>query len=388
MTATLEVTGLRKQYPGSATAAVAGVDLTVPAGSCVALLGPSGSGKTTAMRLIAGLDSPDGGDVRVDGVSVLGLPPERRGLAMVFQRPHLFPHLSVLDNVAFAARMAGASRRDARRTASRYLELVQLGTFADRRPATLSGGQAQRVALARGLAAEPAVLLLDEPFSALDPMLRADMHQLVMEVRAILEPTILLVTHDQQEASTLADSIAILVDGQILQHDEPQRLYASPASLQVHRFLGGLNEIRGVIDGNGHTSPLGRLHMPTAARLPDGPAVLLVRQESVGVVDADDTAADVVGVVARVTPRGARTLLEVTTPAGPLVAELPAGRCPGVGTAVGLVLPAAARVLVPESEDRPRRVIADQSGVGSSAPTSTQVDEAVTSRRSSISDTA
>lgn len=373
MTATLDVTGLRKQYPGSAAAAIAGLDLTVSSGSCVALLGPSGSGKTTALRLIAGLDAPDGGDVRVGGVSVLQLPPERRGMAMVSQRPLLFPHLTVLDNVAFAARMAGASRRAARSAASRYLELVQLGALAQRRPATLSGGQAQRVALARGLAAEPSVLLLDEPFSALDPSLRTDMHQLVMEVRAILEPTILLVTHDQQEATALADSIAIVVEGHLLQHAGQQELFGGPASLEVYRFLGGLNEIPGVLVGAGHRSALGVLPTPQPGGVPEGPAVLTVRQESVGVVAADDKDADVVGVVARVTPRGPRTLLEVTTKAGPLFAELPVGHGVGLGTVVGLALPMSARLVVPKSGGRRRDRVAAAQIIDASPSRETQV---------------
>ena len=374
MTAAMEVIGLRRQYPESTRPALGGLDLTVSAGSCVALLGPSGSGKTTALRLIAGLDKPDGGDVRVDGVSVLGLAPERRGMAMVFQRPMLFPHLSVLDNVAFAARMAGASHRVARTAAHGYLELVQLGALADRRPATLSGGQAQRVALARGLAAEPSVLLLDEPFSALDPSLRAEMHQLVEEVRAVLEPTILLVTHDQQEATTLADSIAIVVDGNLLQHGDAQALYTRPSSPAVFRFLGGLNEVSGVVEGGRHVSALGPLEIPARSQLPDGPAVMLVRQEAVAVRSADDPTAHADGRVTRATVRGARTLIEVGTRVGPLFAEIPTGQCPSVGASVSLVLPLDARVVVRSAADpAPDSADAGQVEVGTGDPARTSI---------------
>jgi putative spermidine/putrescine transport system ATP-binding protein len=354
MSATLELSGLTRTYPGSLEAALAGLDLVVPAGRCVALLGPSGSGKTTAMRIVAGLDAPDAGDVRIDGASVLGHPPERRGMAMVFQRPLLFPHLSVLDNVAFSARMAGASRREARASAARYLDLVQLGAYADRRTATLSGGQAQRVALARGLAAEPSVLLLDEPFSALDPLLREDMHRLVLELRAVLEPTILLVTHDQQEAVTLADTIAIMTEGRVLQHGDVQQLYGAPESLAVHRFLGGLNEFPGVVEGDCHVSSLGRLELDRRTPRADGPAVLVARHEAVDLVDPEDDAADAVGRVSRVVALGATCLVEVAAAGGVIHAELPTVLGPRAGQRVGVRIPLAARVLVPVEPRRAR----------------------------------
>ena len=346
MNAALSIRGLHRVFPGTDTPALDCLDLRIGPGQCVAILGPSGSGKTTALRLIAGLDAPDRGDVAIDGRSVLALPPERRGMAMVSQRPLLFPYLSVLDNVAFAARMNGAPRRAARRSAQRYLDLVQLASYARRRPATLSGGQAQRVALARALAAEPAVLLLDEPFSALDPMLRADMHRLLAEVRAVLEPTILLVTHDQDEAALVADSIAVLMNGRLLQHEDPARLYARPVSLAVSRFLGGLNEISGDLVDGVHHSALGTLKVAVGGTCGDGPAVLLVRQESVVVVSADDPRADAVGLITRAVPRGARHLVQITTAAGVLHAEPAAGQAPALGASVGLLLPAQARTAV------------------------------------------
>ncbi len=173
MSAALALSGLTRVFPGTPTPALADLDLAVPAGSCVAVVGPSGSGKTTVLRLASGLDRPDAGDVLVDGVSVVDVAPEDRGMAMVFQRPLLFPHRSVLDNVAFPAQVRGASRRElACVEAAEYLDLVQLGELGHRHPTELSGGQEQRVALARALAAEPRVLLLDEPFSALDASLR------------------------------------------------------------------------------------------------------------------------------------------------------------------------------------------------------------------------
>ncbi len=219
---------MTRQFPGAPAPTLAAVDLHVPAGGCVALLGPSGSGKSTLLRLVAGLDVADAGEVLVDGRSVAGVAPERRGTVLVFQSPRLFPHLSVLDNVAFPLLVAGARRRRAREDAERFLDLVGLAALARRRPSSLSGGQEQRVALARALAARPDVLLLDEPFSALDPAVRTEMHELLAELRAAVEPTILLVTHDRHEAAVVADTVAVLLDGRIAQHGPVAELYTRP----------------------------------------------------------------------------------------------------------------------------------------------------------------
>ena len=210
MSADLDLEHLSFAHPGTTEYAVEDFSLRVPAGQMVALLGASGSGKSTLLRLVAGLEQASAGVVRINGVSAAGVAPERRGVTMMFQKPLLFPHLSVIDNVAFADRIAGRSRREARANAARYLDLVQLGDMADRRSRQLSGGQEQRVSLARALAARPAVLLLDEPFGALDTAVRASMYELLEEVRAMLDPTIVLVTHDLTEAS-LADRVAVQI---------------------------------------------------------------------------------------------------------------------------------------------------------------------------------
>lgn len=346
MTAALQLQGLRRTHRGAAVPALAGLDLDVRAGDAVALLGPSGSGKTTVLRLVAGLDAPDSGDILIDGSSVLAVPPERRGIAMVSQRPLLFPHLSVTDNVAFAPRMAGASKRDARDQADRFLELVQLGGFGRRRPRTLSGGQQQRVALARALAAEPEVLLLDEPFSAVDPALRADMHQLLLELRAVLQPTILIVTHDHHEAALLADTIAVLIDGSLHQLSPAGLLYSRPESLTISRFLGGLNEIPGQLVDGRHRSALGNLQVASPCELRDGPSVMVVRQEAVRLVAASSAEATATGRIERVTPRGARLLVEVRTAVGSLFAEASPGHAVRAGDEVGLVLPVDQRAVV------------------------------------------
>ncbi|TQN40921.1 putative spermidine/putrescine transport system ATP-binding protein [Blastococcus colisei] len=347
----LKLTGLTRVHRPGQRPALDDFSLDVPAGSCVAILGPSGSGKSTVLRLTAGLDEPTAGTVRVDGADLAGVVPERRGMAMVFQRPLLFPHLSVRDNVAFADRVRGVPRRTARRRAEEFLELVQLGGYGGRPARALSGGQEQRVALARALAAEPRVLLLDEAFSALDAALREEMHELLGDLRMRLDPTILLVTHDHAEADALADTAAVLDEGVLLQTGPMRSLYARPASLAVCRLLGGRTEVTGVVREGRHESPLGTLELP--ARVPDGPAVLVVRHEAVTVTSPAD--GDCVGTVVRLRRRGLRSLVtvEVTGDGGAggagtasVDAELGPGEDVPPGATVGLRLPVADRWVV------------------------------------------
>ena len=317
--------------------ALRGLDVDVDGGACLALLGPSGSGKSTALRLIAGLDTPTCGSVLLDGEDVTDTPAEKRGIAMVFQRPLLFPHLSVIDNVAFAARAAGLSRRDSRAASRRYLELVQLSDFADRSVADISGGQAQRVALARSLAAEPKVLLLDEPFGALDSALRSDMYALLRAVRDELNPTIVLVTHDQSEAAMVADSLAVLIGGVLEHHSDVQAAYVRPSTLAVHRLMGGLNEIHGCATAGVHHSDLGPHALPTAARIPDGPATLVFRHEMVHLTSATDSA--LTGTVSSLQPAGIRCLACVRIGESSIFVELEPQMHLTVGAEVGVGLP-------------------------------------------------
>ena len=289
MTAALAMTSITHHHPGAGRATLAGVDLDVGTGEMIAVLGPSGSGKTTLLRVAAGLEPATSGDVLLDGVSVGGVPPERRDLTVMFQKPHLFPHLSVLDNVAFSDRLQGRSRSRRRAEAQSYLDLVQLGDLGRRRVRQLSGGQEQRVALARALAARRRVMLLDEPFSALDTALRSSMHQLLGEVRTALDPTIVMVTHDLDEAG-MADRVAVLVAGRIEQFAPVQDLYATPSTLAVARLVGGFNEIPGTVRSGVHHSPLGALAIPPPAQLV-GRAVLLVRKERLALVPPETTTA-------------------------------------------------------------------------------------------------
>ncbi|WP_248581653.1 ABC transporter ATP-binding protein [Nocardioides sp. InS609-2] len=289
MTAALKLLAITHRHPGAEQPTLAEVDLEIQDGEMVAVLGPSGSGKTTLLRVAAGLEPAEAGDVLLDGMSVMGVPPERRDLTVMFQKPHLFPHLSVLDNVAFADRLRGQSRSQSRAAAQRYLDLVHLGDLAKRRPRQLSGGQEQRVALARALAASRRVMLLDEPFSALDTGLRTSMHQLLGEVRAALDPTIVMVTHDLDEAG-LADRVAVLVEGHIEQFDTIQALYTAPKTLAVARLVGGFNELPGTVESGVHHSRLGAFAVPPAAQVAGG-AILLARKERLALVPPETTAA-------------------------------------------------------------------------------------------------
>lgn len=274
----LNLLGLTKRYQTAGPAALHGLDLTVGSGSLTALLGPSGSGKTTTMKLIAGLLAPDAGDIRLGDRSLLGLAPERRGVAMVFQNPLLFPHLTVAGNVGFGLRMRGLAPDQTAADVAEMLDRVRLTGLGDRRPQQLSGGQQQRAALARALILRPKVLLLDEPLSSLDPSLRDEMRTLIRDLQRETGITTLVVTHDQAEATALADRIALLLDGRLAQTGTPESLYAQPATRAVAQFFGGMNFIPGTARAGVFDSALGPLILPPGLR--DGPGLLTIRPES------------------------------------------------------------------------------------------------------------
>jgi len=337
---TVALRALSKTYPGAAEPTVDAVDLAVPAGALVALLGPSGCGKTTTLKMLAGLLAPTSGDVTFDGRSVLGLPAERRPVAMVFQKPLLFPHLSIGDNVGFGLRMRGVPAGQRRERVAQMLELVRLPGLESRRVGELSGGQEQRVSLARALVVEPAVLLLDEPLSQLDAALRVQMRELVRRVQREVGVTTLFVTHDQEEAVVLADRIALMLDGRIEQYDEPAAFYERPATLAAARFFGATNTFPGTVRDRQWSGPLGEF----AVDAPDGPGVLVLRQEALMLCPAGQ--GEVAATVRAVTYLGTATGVELDVRGlGVEVSVSPFLR-PAVGDAVGLGIPAAARHVV------------------------------------------
>jgi putative spermidine/putrescine transport system ATP-binding protein len=231
-----------------AVTAVDDVDLDIRAGELVALLGPSGCGKTTVLRVIAGFLAPSTGRVLVDGEPVGHLPPHRRGVGIVFQNYALFPHMTVAENVAYGLEALGTPRAAARRRVAEMLALVRMEDFAGRFPRQLSGGQQQRVALARALAVEPRILLLDEPFGALDRNLRLDMQIEIKRLQRHSGVTSVLVTHDQEEALSIADRIAVLNRGRLEQFGTPTETYDRPASLFVNAFVGTTNLLPGTLE--------------------------------------------------------------------------------------------------------------------------------------------
>jgi sulfate transport system ATP-binding protein len=277
--------GVTKQF--GAFAAVDDIDLEVPSGALIALLGPSGCGKTTLLRIIAGLESPDAGQVLFDGRDATLWPIRDRKVGFVFQNYALFRHMTVFENVAFGLKVKARSERpsaaEIRKKVQSLLELVQLGWTAERYPAQLSGGQKQRVALARALAVDPEVLLLDEPFGALDAQVRHELRRWLRRLHAELKFTSLFVTHDQQEAIEVADTIVVLNRGRIEQSGIPGEVYDLPASAFVHRFLGQVNELPvNWRDGRAHLGPLD-ITGDTSADLRGSPRIALIRPHEIDI---------------------------------------------------------------------------------------------------------
>jgi len=316
--------------------AVTGIDLAIPAGQFYSLLGASGCGKTTTLRMIAGFEKPDSGRIELDGRDVAGDPPHKRPVNTVFQTYALFPFMSVWDNVAFGLRYLKTSRDETRRRVGDALELVRMADFAKRRPAQLSGGQQQRVALARALVLRPKVLLLDEPLGALDAKLRK---QLQLELRAVQREvgiTFVYVTHDQEEALTMSDQIAVMAQGRVEQVGAPQEIYSSPATTYVAGFLGAANIFDAeVLESSGGSSVCAAVSTTlrcagtdTGVVCPPGPAAIVIRPERITLLSADRSPASdqnvIAGVVREVVYLGASTqvLVDVGEPVD-LVVEVP-----------------------------------------------------------------
>jgi len=242
----IEITGLNKSFGQGAAAfhALRAIDLTIATGEFFTLLGPSGCGKTTLLRIIAGFEEPSTGVLRINGKDVTGLGPDKRPINTVFQSYALFPHMSVAQNIGFGLKMLGKPKSEIKATVAEMLQLVRMEAMADRLPSEISGGQQQRVALARALAPRPRVLLLDEPLSALDLKLRKEMQSELKRLQTETGITFVFVTHDQEEALTMSDRIAVMSAGEILQLGPPQEIYNAPVNRFVADFIGDTNFLR------------------------------------------------------------------------------------------------------------------------------------------------
>ncbi|MEV8637302.1 ABC transporter ATP-binding protein [Streptosporangium sp. NPDC051023] len=357
--------GLRKTY-GTAVA-VGGVDLDIEAGRFAAILGPSGCGKSTVLGMIGGFVEPTGGEILIGGRPIVGVPPERRPTAMVFQTLALFPHLTVAGNVAFGLRVRGVRGNAVAERVRELLDLVQLGPLAGRRISELSGGQQQRVAIARALAVEPAVLLLDEPLSALDAQLRKQMQIELRSIQQRTATTFVYVTHDQQEAMSMADQVVVMREGAVEQSGSPLEVYTRPRTEFVARFLGDANVISsasasasasgsGMALGSG-TASVSRLGESAAivrwlrTEVPATGGRWAIRPEAVTLTDDPGDTAPIRGTVVRSTYYGATVRYEVEVGLEePLVVVVAGEHIPWpVGAVVGVGLD-------------PRRVVPLQDG--------------------------
>ena len=311
--AEIDIVSVTKNY--GTTTAVHAISLKIPAGSYCCFLGPSGCGKTSTLRMIAGHESISSGDVRLGNVVVTDLPPAKRGTAMMFQSYALFPHLDLIDNVAFSLKMKGVDKEERRAKALEMLTLMQMEGYATRRPAQLSGGQQQRVALARALITDPEALLLDEPLSALDPFLKIRMRAELKKLQQNLGITFVHVTHSQEEAMALADLIVVMNDGRIEQAAPPRIVFESPATAFVARFMGDHNVISGKVSG--HDNGLLKLDVADGGsfaatgelRQPGEGADIAIRTDHVRIGEASQPDLGFTGLVSNIEYRGSTVKL-------------------------------------------------------------------------------
>jgi ABC-type sugar transport system ATPase subunit len=335
----LSLIDVEKRY--GSVAAVAGVSFDVAHGRLAVLVGPSGCGKTTTLRLIAGLERADGGRISIAGGDVGELPPHRRGVAMVFQSPALYPHKDVAWNLAFALRMQGMDPREIERRVKDSAHVLGLGELLARRPEELSGGEQQRVALGKAIVQQPRVWLLDEPLASLDAPLRRQLGQEIVLLQRQTDITTLFVTHDQEEALTLADWLIVMQRGRVLQAGTPGDVYARPANRFVATFLGDppMNVIRGrVEDGVFHA---GSLSVRVPADVPSGTVDLGIRPEAIGTSAAKDgdAAASAVPRIDRLEFRGHAAIAHVRSGEHLLAVRTRPGASGREGDAVRLTLP-------------------------------------------------
>ncbi len=305
---TLRLNGITKVLGGREV--VSHLDLDVKAGELVCLLGASGCGKTTTLRMIGGFLTPDNGTVEIDGIDYTLTPPERRPTAMVFQNYALWPNMSVFDNVAFGLKVRKKSKAEIKQRVESILESVGLSHHIASRPGQISGGEQQRVALARALVLEPSVLLLDEPLSNLDAKLRIRVREEIRELQRRTGVTMVFVTHDQEEALSLADRIAVMNDGRVEQYDAPDTVYRSPSTLFTARFVGTMNLLSGRLEETGDGPILRTVsgaHLPLGhleGAIPVGDAVVGVRPEDLRLSGEPTGAGEASATVLRDIPLG------------------------------------------------------------------------------------
>ena len=329
----LHLRNLNKSY-ASGFVAISDLSISLQKGSMLGLLGPSGCGKTTALRMIAGLLPPTSGSIHIDGTDVTALPPHKRDIGLVFQSYALFPHMTVAGNVAFGLRMRGIDKEETHDRVKKALDMVRMGHLFERKPRELSGGQQQRVALARALVIEPRLLLLDEPLSNLDAKLRDEMRFEIREIQQRLGITTVLVTHDQVEALTMCDRVAVMNAGEIAQVGSPKDIYETPGSLFVSSFVGRSNMIDCEADGDAMVR-VGKARFRTnPSTTAAGPSVASVRPHHILLTPNRDTSVvstagnRIAGEITHVSYIGETLEYVVTTPEMSLRVEAPTS--PGV----------------------------------------------------------
>jgi sulfate transport system ATP-binding protein len=334
----LVVKNLTKRFTARGTPAVADVSFTAPAGGITTLLGPSGSGKSTVLRVIAGLEQPDAGTIMFGADDVTNLPAQKRGLGFVFQSYALFKHMTVRKNVAFGLGVRKVDKEKARHKVEELLKLVQLDGLGDRYPTQLSGGQRQRVAFARALAIEPKMLLLDEPFGALDAMVRVELRDWLRKFHDEQHVTTMLVTHDQEEAAEVSDHVVVMHEGHVAQVGTPREIYDKPATPFVAGFVGGANVLKGQMV-NGRVS-VGSMAVAVAggSGAPDGTAVnAYVRSHDVTLTKADAASPELsVARVERMAWLGGYVKLSLKLSDGsPMTVEMPKAEVESLALAEG-----------------------------------------------------
>jgi putative spermidine/putrescine transport system ATP-binding protein len=352
----LELQNLQRNF--GPVRALDGIEIALGEGEFLSLLGPSGCGKTTALRLVAGFDRPDGGAILVDGKDLTHVPPSKRDMGMVFQAYSLFPNMTARQNVEYGLKIRGKDKTVRRKRVQELLELVGLGHAADRYPHQLSGGMQHRVALARALAIEPRVLLLDEPLSALDAKVRVQLREEIRRIQLELGITTLYVTHDQEEALSVSDHVAVMYGGRIEQMGSPAEMYSAPATPFVAEFIGTMNRLEGTVVDGGVEHGGTTLRIDEARKRSKGERVLvLIRPETVevGLANGNGGVNTLVGDIVTQTFLGPVTRLKIIGTGVDVIADVPTQTALGlpVGTRVAAVLPAEGARLLTLKADLP-----------------------------------